>query len=335
MNSGTVSAMRHPFRWLLSLRKKEPELSEIRKAAERLDVGRLIGTGGPELTFDWTEILPEKSEPRLFGFYSASGVEYALRELGVFGKIEKLGFSDLKVVFQGDGWSQDMRIIGQASGREHLVMEGRFRRSSWRPDDDSPLWTALEETSFNVAMIEWFLLQNPLASFSPARPRLPGQKHPGLGLKDEIMSVFTVAARRLDLDAYLANAKLFHNAFMYSPMFFFLDGRLQAEMAAIKEAARDRPLQDISLAVEGGFLRRADLGETYQWTGRTMIRPLSKALLIAYHKSGYREEVERIAAGMRFVFDWEGFQAAKPDLVDKIIELQEDKALPSREPLLF
>ena len=337
MPAETVSAIRHPFRWLLSLRRKEPELSEIRKAAERLDVARLIGTGMPgEHSFELNEFLPESDDPKLFGFYSAPGVEYALMELGVFEKIEELGFSDLKVAFQGDAWSQDMRIFGSADNRRLMLMEGRFRRSVWAPESTNILWDVIQPGShFSVAFIEWFLLQNPMAEFTPERPRLPGQNHPGLGLKDEIMSVFTAVARRLSLDAYLANAKLFHNAFMYSPMFFFLDVHRQAEMTAIKNAAEGRSLQDISLAVEGGFLRRADLDEKYQWTGHTMIRPLSKELLTAYHDSHYKDQVEQISSGMNFVFDWEGYQAVKPELINKIIELQDEGSESGPDPLLF
>ena len=312
--------MRHPFRRLLSLRKKEPELHRIRKIADKLDVGRLMTDPGELDGLNDSELLTG-NRPRLFGYYTAPGVEYALREFGVFSLIEDLGYRDLEVNISGDVWTQDLRIHGQGQGGQHLVAEGRFRRSAWKPPKDNPLRREMALGELHVIFIEWFLLQNPLADFTPDRPRLPGQQHPGLGIRDEVMEVLYAVARRLDLEAYLAKAKLFHNAFMYSPMFFFVDHRRQAELMAIRQAGQGRSLRDITLAVEAGLLRDGQ-GQVFQWTGDLMIHPLSEALEEAFSRCGYRRKVEELAEQLDFVFDWPALDAQKPDLIKRIIEEQ-------------
>ena len=312
--------MRHPFRRLLALRKKEPELHRIRKIADKLDVGRLMADTGEPSGLNRFEFATG-SRPRLFGYYTAAGVAYALKELGIFALIENLGYRDLEVSLSGDAWTQELRLHGQAHGRQHLVMEGRFRRSAWKPAKDNPLGRELQVGDLHVIHVEWFLLQNPLADFTTQRPRLPGQEHPGLGIRDEVLEVLYAVARRLDLEAYLANAKLFHNAFMYSPIFFFVDPGRQAEMMAIRQAGQGRTLRDMTLAVEAGLLRDGQ-DRVYQWTGELMIHPLSESLEAAFSRCGYRRLVEEQAAELKFVFDWPALDAQKPDLIRRYIEGQ-------------
>ena len=246
-------------------------MSEIRRAAEKLDVGRLMQDRDDPLRFDIHDILPDTARPKLFGYYSQSGVEYALREMGIFRRIEARGYRDLRADLTGDPWHQTLRLFGSAGGGEHMVVEGRFIRSSWVAPDDTPLKEETGDKSFSAITIEWILLQHPMGEFTRERPRLPGQDYPGLGLRDEMNEVFFAVARRLHVDAYLAYANHFHNAYMYSPVFFFLLPERQAEMAVIQREGRGRSIQDMSLAIEGGFLYQN--GRPYVWTGAPMIPP--------------------------------------------------------------
>ncbi len=311
--------MPHPFRWLLARRGKEPRLEEIRKAAGKLDVTRLTGAASDSLGFSSQDFMAGPGRTKLFGYYTDEGVAYALRELGVLPRIEKRGYSDLAVTLSGDPWCQNMRITGKASGDEHLVMEGRFRKATWT----LPLASAEDacsEGDYTVIKIEWFLLQNPLLGFTPERPQLPGQEHPGLGIRDEVMEVFYAVARRLDIHAYVANAMLFNNAYIYSPMFFFVDPTRQAELEAIKAAGQGRTLQDLAVAVETGFLFREGAAKPYEWSGAPMIHPLSEKLQKAYEVCGYKKVTADLAAGMNFRFDWAGYDNSRELLLNKILE---------------
>jgi hypothetical protein len=303
--------------------KQDPERERIRKTSRRLDVARLMGMGEVSGSFSLSEVLTDQGPVRLFGYYSADGIKYALEALGVFDILGSKGYQDLSVSVSGNAFTQDLRIHGRADGLAYLLVEGRFRRTAWSfpkeacPNGDPP------KRSFQVVVIEWFLLQNPRAQFTDSRPRLPGQKHPGLGMRDQVLELFQVVARRLDLDAYVAQAKLFHNAFMYSPMLLFTDPRRQAELSSIRAAAGQAILQDITLAMEGGFLLKNR--EQYQWTGAEMIHPLSETLIRAFRGCSHQERVVELTESMHFQFDWEAYQRSKDSLAARAFNLEEGR----------
>ena len=324
--------MRHPFRKFLSRRQKQPDLNRLREAARRLDIVNLTTEeqereAGP-LSFTLKDIMPETASSRLFGFYTADGVAYALEELGIFGLIKERGYHNLEVTISGDAWVQTLKIFGRAKNKTHLLIENRYRKTIWQPPDGEPLGSEYAGREFKAIIIEWLLFQHPLGQFTPERPQLPGQVHPGLGVRDEYLEVLYAAAERLDIDAYLISAKLFHNALIYSPAFFFISPHRQAEIMAILEAGKGRSMQDLTLAIEGGFLKRPD-GYPYFWTGEMMIRPLTTDLHQAFDRSGYLKMVEEMAGDMVFEFDWAGFEAARPELMKSLMVDRE--AFESRE----
>ena len=310
----------HLFRKLLARRRKEPELLGIRQAAKKLNISRLKGDSSDPLDFKLQDVLPETTHPKLFGYYSASGIDYALRELGIYRKADQQGFTDYKVTVTGDAWCQTLDINGQAKGETYLLMEGRFRKHSWTLPENTLLKIESGDKQYSMITIEWFLLQNPLAEFSPHRPQLPGQKHPGLGIFEEVMEVFYAVARQIKLDGYISHPNLFHNAHVYSPEFFFADPKRQAELVAINRAGKGRSLQDLTLAVEGGFLYAEGHKDLYEWSGAPMIRPLSGRLHRAYLQSNYRQVVEDMSARTYFRFDWEAFQVQRDVLVERLLD---------------
>ena len=180
--------MDHPFRWLLSRRTKEPKLKTIRELAGELEVSRLFGDGEDDIHFDIRDMWPEDPPSKLFGYYSAEGVRYALEALGIFKLIEAHGFRDFKVGITGDAWSQLLRIWGQAGGKPLLVAEGRFRRGNWTMSAETPLLKSeCGNHTFNVVFIDWIALQNPLAGFRRPPHGLGGRDSGGRsGLIDRL-----------------------------------------------------------------------------------------------------------------------------------------------------
>ena len=130
--------MKHPFRSFLDRRRKRSELTRIRKAAANLDVGRLVGVEGNPFRMD-LGVNPEGDEPRLFGYYTAEGVDYALTELGIYSLIGEKGYGRVYCRITGDGWRQDLRVYGKWNGEDNLLVEGRFKRSPWEPPAGTPL----------------------------------------------------------------------------------------------------------------------------------------------------------------------------------------------------
>ena len=314
------SARLHLFRRLLATRRKEPKLLGIRQSAKKLNISRLKGDSSDPLDFKLQDVLPESTHPKLFGYYSASGIDYALRELGIYRKVDQQGFTGYKVTVTGDAWCQTLDIKGQAKGKTFLLAEGRFRKHLWTLPENTLLKIESSHKQYSMITIEWFLLQNPLAEFSPHRPQLPGQKHPGLGILEEVMEVFYAVARQIKLDGYIGHPNLFYNAHVYSPEFFFADPKRQAELLAINWAGQGHTLQDMTLAVEGQFLYAEGRDEAYEWTGAPMVRPLSRRLHRAYGQSNYRQVVEDMSEKTFFRFHWEAFQAQRDVLIEQLLD---------------
>ena len=310
----------HPLWRLLAGRKKEPALLEIRRAANKLSDSLLKGNSSESVQLAPDDMIPENTPAKLLGYYSASGIAYALSELGFSNLVEQFGFKDFQVTVTGDAWCQLLRINASVEEKTYLIVEGRFRRTSGPLPGDTLLKKEYGEKTYSMVIIEWFLLQNPLAEFTPSKPQLPEQVYPGLGIKDEVMEIFFAVARRLKLDAYILNAMFFHNAFIYSPEYFFCDPRRQAEYLAIKRDGQDHSLQDLTLAVEGGFVYQQGQEKPYNWTGATMVRPLSKELGGAYHRYGYRQLVENMTEEIHFRFDWESFREHRDRLLKELLD---------------
>lgn len=303
------------------------KLNKIKQAAKKLEVGYLIDEPGERNGADVYDLQPGRSRPRLFGFYSAAGVQYALREMGVLDVIESKGYGDLRVSLTGDRWGQSLSIYGTAADAEHLVVEGRYKRTPWNMPDNDCFSRRPKKEELAVIIIEWLLLQNPVATFTKTRPRLPGQDHPGLGMKEEVLDVFSAVGDRLNLDAYVANAKFFHNALMYKPEFVFIDPMRQAEFIAIQKAAGDAALQDIAAAMESGHLYRLIPGEKtgpepFTWTGAQMIHPISDKAKTILKDCQYLKIVENSVDRIIFRFDWESYFTNKTKIMNNIFEMQ-------------
>ena len=89
---------------------------------------------------------------------------------------------------------------------------------------------------------------------------------------------------------------------------------------AIKRDGQDHSLQDLTLAVEGGFVYQQGQEKPYNWTGAAMVRPLSKELSGAYHRYGYRQLVENMTEEIHFRFDWESFREHRDRLLKELLD---------------
>jgi hypothetical protein len=68
---------------------------------------------------------------------------------------------------------------------------------------------------FEVATIEWLLMQNPRRAFSRARPRLPGQRFPGTGLARDVGQLLVLLCRRIGRAGLVTVPEHYHLAELY------------------------------------------------------------------------------------------------------------------------
>ena len=154
---------------------------------------------------------PEERHARLLGFYTPHGVELVLESSGIFDRLRDLGYESPTLeldLSRGDG--DLVRIWGQPQRRE-LLAEIRMRR-------DRQSVHGLE-----LLAIDWLLLQSPRAKFTPERPALPGQRHPGLGMLRDVIALLVQVCHRLSLDGITYTPSHFHLASQSTKYLHFRD----------------------------------------------------------------------------------------------------------------
>lgn len=196
--------------------------------------------------------------PRLLlGFYSAAGLEHALHRYGVLEQLGRLGYRDFKVEVRDADVGEVARLfaVGEAGVPELLVE------------------TVLEQKEIDGASIlyvHWLTLRHPNARFTEARPRLPGQEVPGLGLAREFTELFARMALRLKLKGVAYRPAAFHTAYAGRDDLRFVDPVRQGRFEALIRDLSGLPLVEATQAIAAGRVRLD--GQPYPWEPEVMVR---------------------------------------------------------------
>lgn len=286
-----------------SLRRDDPEAEEVflqerfNEVFQSIDPSELQRESESKAGFEVSEeeILGDLSgsrrSHRVLDYYSKHGIEYAFERYGILGKIRGLGFEGLRFdINPSDPARQSLRIFGKKSGRsgaleEHLLVELVVGRKL-RPADAELGYPEVLE----LLTVEWLLLQDPTADFTLRKPPLPGQKHPGLGISREIQELLVQVCRRLELDGILSNPSHFHNAWVMSRWYRFVDPAIEGRMHALHEVLATLSLADATQAVEQGKLRLAE-GDAVRWIPSDQIYAVSEPLVAYFGSERYRRAV--------------------------------------------
>ena len=226
---------------------------------------------------------------RLLGYYTRHGIELALERAGILDRLRSLGYErpTLELELDHPG-GETVRLWGDGE-RRALVFELRARR-------DRRSLPGLE-----LLGVEWLLLQNPRGAFTEARPRLPGQHHPGLGLLRDVCALLVLVCERLGLDGILFTPSHYHLAAQSHSLLRFLRPEDEALYRALQGALRGVPLAEAERALEDGRVRDPETGEPVAWRPEPMVLPVSPALTERVTGEAYERRVE--AAGHRLVLE--------------------------------
>ena len=159
---------------------------------------------------------------------------------------------------------QTLRVWSDADRREVLV-ELRARRDR------------AAVPGFELLRIEWMLLQNPRSTFRPDRPRAPGQRHPGLGIAEDILLFLILACERLALDGIVFVPSHFHLASKGGARAIFLEPQARGEYAAVQDLLPGRSALDREFLIAQGAIRRTD-ASPYAWNPSPMVVAVSARL---------------------------------------------------------
>jgi len=296
------NAWRYSARFLSSLlnrgREIEPPsteellLARYRTMARDFEEHELTGEAPGD---DWglseddiASALGGPRRPRRFlGFYSSHGLELALERAGLLDRVRNLGF-DPRLEMDLDNPAGDtVRMYGDRRRRELLI--------ELRVGIDRHTVPGLA-----LLRIEWLLLQNPRARFTEERPRLPGQKHPGLGMLREIIALLVLACDRLQLDGLVVVPSHYHVAVKSRKALRFLDPATEGLYRSLQEALRDFSLAAATNALAAGRVVDAGTGEPFAWSPAPMVLPVSERFHALIEGESYESAAAAAAARHEF-----------------------------------
>ncbi|HEV7517251.1 MAG TPA: histone deacetylase [Thermoanaerobaculia bacterium] len=277
------------FAWLLSGREVEPPSSEemtlarYRALAARIAPHELTGDGAPgeASAGDWG-LTPEdlaaaggmRPRTRFLGFYTPQGLELALERSGLLDRLRARGFPHLALALELDNpGGETVRV--RADGVPEPLIEARARIDRGAAPEMALL------------RIEWLLLQDPRARFTPERPRLPGQRFPGLGLLPDVMALLVVAGERLHLDGVIFVPAHYHTAAQGRRILGFLSPEHEGLFRALAAALAPFPLAEATAAVEEGRVVDAATGKVLDWQPMAMVLPITGRLRERLADPGY------------------------------------------------
>lgn len=291
-----LSALFHRGKALEPPDSEESLLQHYRRTARGIAPHELTGDApGSASGDDWgltaDDIAPVmggmRRSNRALGYYSRQGLELAFERTGLFDRLRGRGFDDPVLDLDaGNPEGDTVRLYGDRQRRE-LLIETRLRVD--------------RHTARGMALlrIEWLLLQNPRATFTPGRPRLPGQRHPGLGMLQDIMALLVLACDRLQLDGLLFVPSHFHTIAQGKNL-RFLSPEDEGLVRSVRAALDGLPLVEASQAVTEGWVVDTRTGRPFVWTPKPMVLPVTERLKGQVQGEDYERMAAETAARNRF-----------------------------------
>jgi uncharacterized LabA/DUF88 family protein len=257
--------------------------------------------------------LAEKKGTSLFlGRYSLNQVAAVLRKRSFFKDAKKRKLWPMKLDLDSSEYPrQRFRIFFKQKKPENMVVDLKIMEGVFHPKKKMTLGISLSE--YNFLILEWLTLQNPLMSFLGEKTPLPGQKHPGLGLKKKIVDIFIHLARITRKDGLLISPAYFHNALLFSRYFFFINPEKSGEVQAIRRSFPDVPFKQLAWIVHLNCMKD-NQGKEYEWMAEEEIYPLNKALSDYFESKDYRKIVEESEKRLSFQIDWDCYKKRRNEI---------------------
>ena len=270
-------------------------VKKLQKISRRLTTHQLrrLQEKDVSLGFDslFTTSETERGSPYFLGYYSPSGIKYALEKYGLFEFLEKKGFRDLRLTINtSDPYKQRIAIHSEKKHPDHLLGELVVKRKHITIYPPFP--TLIHGRDFEVIAVEWLCMQNPRAEFPPEKPRLPGQKYPGLGIGEMVMEILVIMCGRLRTAGLVNTPEHFHNAQMYSTQFRYLEPLCEGKRRAIERDLLSKySLSEVSWGIDLECVK--ENGKTFTWPNYDQIIPLDRDLKDYFESKEYHNHLQK------------------------------------------
>jgi hypothetical protein len=264
----------------------------------------------PENIFE--KPIEERGEAYFLGYYSPAGLEYALEKYGFFDELRKKGYKNLELIFNIDNpYKHRMALYTEKKEPNFLLGELVVKRRHLTVS--SPFPHVVNERDFEVIYIEWLCMQNLKGNFTKDRPRLPGQKYPGLQMGTFVLELLVIACKRLRTAGLLTIPEFFHNAQMYSPSFKYLNPLYAGKQQAIvRDLLSNYTLSEVSWAIDLKCVYEND--SPFDWFVSEQIIPIERDLKEYFNCKEYMKAVKKYTETYRYTLDKNKWKTKLQDL---------------------
>ncbi len=293
----------HIISWLQSKTVKQPDI--VRLDMSESDLFNLdIGKRGGDF---------------FLGYFSHNGMNLALEKYGLYAELKNLGFENVVTHFDtSDAFKHKISVFNETKARKNLLIELVLRKSYFKLK--MPFDFKHNGKCYQCLTIDWLAMQNPNADFTPRRPRLPGQKYPGLGLSAIVVELLMIACWRLGVSGLINFPGHYHNAFLYSKIFYYLDPLAQAKLQVLKKNFKNLPIDKLSWGIEWGCVKDLKSNEIFNWMVGEQLVPLDDVLKKLFNGKKYKKYVNGKMKDYKFVFDEQKYQDMKKKMTVKNME---------------
>ena len=236
-------------------------------------------------------------EPGKFlGRFDHGTVEREMEATGILKVLAARGYPKVRVRLDAQAGEHRLRILA-ARGDEPLV---ELRASELTVVTDEPVLRAHDVDLLYVLAVHWLTLQNPGATFEPDRPKLPGQRHPGLGIGRRFYGWLMTWAHEWGKDGLLNFPEYYHNAVFYSSMFRFISPARQGRFEALRRDIGPLHVCEASAAVDEGRVVEEPGTTPFRWQAAEMISPITRGLKAALDSKPYAKAVAQSRDSAKF-----------------------------------
>lgn len=254
---------------------------------------------------------PTQQSDLFLGKYSRDGIALLIKRFGFDRLLRRRGLGKLDISLDtSDPYRHILRIYHNTQHTpENLVCEFVTHQDILRAKDSN--YFGHELGTIKVLNIEWMTLQNPTLAFMPTRPALPGQRFPGLGVGDEVLTLLTIMGRHLKVDGLLNVPQYYHTALMFSKRFHFVNPHMQATVQTITRDLWNRHrLATIAWAIYYGCLFDEVNKKYFIWEPEEQLVPVTSVVRKYFQSEEYEQGVADAMTKLKFRLDEEKFQKA-------------------------
>ncbi len=265
-----------------------------------------------EFSLSETELMRQLNEKKGYslylGVFTKEEVDKVLRRSHISQILNEKGFTNLLLDLNTDDPHRHiLRVYFDKKDKSHLLIEIILSESIFRPK--IMYLPSFKYGTYNMMVIEWLILQNPLSRFTTEKPQLPDQQYPGLGIARQVADMLIKVAAYLRKDGILNFPQYYHNAVIYSELFKFYNPYMHGVLKALEQSLSKYTLADAAYAVAGGCVKNLKDGEYFKWKAEELILPLSRDLKSYFESKEYSTILTNTMKEYSFDIDWALYRA--------------------------